>query len=112
MRVFLRDPDLALDTNYLEREIRPIAIGRKNFMFCWSEVGAESLCTVQSLIRTCLLQGINPKVYLTDVIQRIAERNPDTDDISDLLPHIWRDEHLKSARNCPAVEAQMRRQET
>ena len=112
MRVFLRDPDLALDTNYLEREIRPIAIGRKNFMFCWSELGAESLCTVQSLIRTCLLQGLNPRVYLTDVIQRIAERNPETDDISDLLPHIWRDEHSENARGCSAVEVQQRSQDT
>ena len=52
MRVFLRDPTLQLDTNHLEREIRPIAIGRKNWLFCWTEVGAKSLCVYQSLIRT------------------------------------------------------------
>lgn len=103
MRVFLRDPDLALDTNYLEREIRPIAIGRKNFMFCWTEVGAESLCTLQSLIRTCLLQGINPREYLIDVIQRIVERDIEEDDLSDLIPILWKDDYQKQTRLCSST---------
>ena len=101
MRVFLRDPELPLDTNHLEREIRPIAIGRKNFMFCWSEVGAESLCIIQSLVRTCVLQGIKPREYLIDVIQRIAQRNPETDDLSDLIPTIWKEEFQGQAIRCP-----------
>jgi transposase len=109
MRVFLRDPQLALDTNYLEREIRPIAVGRKNFLFCWSEVGAESLCTIQSLIRTCLLQEIDPRVYLIDVIQRIAKRDTEKDDISDLIPVIWKDEYQQQPLSCSAEQAVFRK---
>ena len=41
LRVFLEYPDVPIDTNHLEREIRPIALGRKNWMFCWTEVGAQ-----------------------------------------------------------------------
>ena len=73
MRVVLRDPKLQLDTNHLEREIRPIAIGRKNWLFCWTEVGAKSLCVYQSLIRTCLLHGVNPRHYLVDVLERSSK---------------------------------------
>jgi hypothetical protein len=41
LRVFLEYPDVSIDTNHLEREIWPIALGRKNWLFCWTEVGAE-----------------------------------------------------------------------
>ena len=99
--MFLRDSDLPLDTFDFQREIRPFAIGRKNFMFCWSEVGAESLCIIQSLVRTCVLQGIKPREYLIDVIQRIAQRNPETDDLSDLIPTIWKEEFQGQAIRCP-----------
>ena len=90
MRVFLRDPDLQLDTNHLERQIRPIAIGRKNWMFCWTELGAECLCAAQSLIRTCILQGVHPREYLIDILPKLA-RADEGDDISDLLPAFYSD---------------------
>jgi len=102
MRVFLKDPDLQLDTNHLEREIRPIAIGRKNWLFCWTEVGADSLCVAQSLIRTCLLQGINPREYLIDVLQRLALERHDDDDVSDLIPRLWKDTFADSSRLAPS----------
>ena len=41
LRVYLSDPDVAIDTNHLERALRVIPMGRKNWLFCWSEVGAE-----------------------------------------------------------------------
>ena len=60
LSVYLTDPGLQIDTNHLERAIRPVAIGRKNWMFCWTEVGAERLAILHSLVSTCRLHGIHP----------------------------------------------------
>ncbi len=53
LRVFLEYPNVPLDTNHLEREIRAIALGRRNWLFCWSEVGAQYVGIVQSLLAWC-----------------------------------------------------------
>ena len=74
LKVFLEYPNVPLDTNHLEREIRAIALGRKNWLFCWTEVGAQQVGIVQSLIASCRLQGVDPYVYLVDVLQR--DRHP------------------------------------
>lgn len=101
MRVFLRDPKVQLDTNYLERQIRTWAIGRKNWLFCWTEVGAQSLCFAQSLICTCLLHGVSPRVYLIDVLQRLALERGADDDVSDLIPRLWKDSYASNPMPCP-----------
>ena len=100
MRVFLKDPEVQLDTNHLEREIRQIAIGRKNFMFCWTEVEAENLCIAQSLVRTCLLHGINPREYLIDVLQRLVLEEREDGDVLDLIPRVWKEEHGNDLLSC------------
>ena len=92
MRVFLRDPKLQLDTNHLEREIRPIAIGRKNWLFYWTEVGAKSLCIFQSLIRTCLL---HPRHCLVDVLEEIAKSKGTIEDYSDFTPRLWKENNTQ-----------------
>lgn len=104
MREFLKNPSLELDTNHLEREIRPIAIGRKNWLFCWTEVGAESLCAAQSLVRTCLLQGVDPRTYLIDVLQRLTLHRADDEDVSDLIPRLWKDLYGMNPIPCPCEE--------
>jgi transposase len=71
LRVFLDYPDLQLDTNHLERTLRPIPLGRKNWLFCWTELGARAVGILQSLIASCRLQNIDPYTYLVDVLQRI-----------------------------------------
>lgn len=73
LRVFLDEPDVPLDTNHLECALRPIPMGRKAWLFCWTELGAEQVGIIQSLITTCKLHGINPQTYLTDVLLRISE---------------------------------------
>ncbi|MFW8567411.1 transposase domain-containing protein, partial [Orrella sp. 11846] len=60
------------DTNHIERAIRPIAIGRRNWMFAWTELGAKHIGIMQSLISTCRLHGIDPYTYLVDVLQRVS----------------------------------------
>lgn len=88
LRVFLEDPDIPLDTNHLERAIRPIPMGRKNWMFCWTELGAEHTGLIQSLISTCKLHGINPVDYLIDVLQRISLHPASR--IEELTPRLWK----------------------
>jgi len=58
--VYLCDSAVPIDTNHLERALRPIPMGRKNWLFCWTEVGAEYVGKIQSLLATCRLHGINP----------------------------------------------------
>ena len=89
LRVFLEDPNVPIDTNHLEREIRPIAVGRKNWLFCWTEVGARHVGVVQSLIATCRLHGIAPYTYLVDVLQRVEDHPARR--VHELTPRLWKD---------------------
>lgn len=89
LRVYLDDPSVAIDTNHLERNLRCIPMGRKNWMFCWTEEGAENVAVFQTLIMSCRLAGVDPYKYLVDVLQRISlhpARN-----IRELIPRIWKD---------------------
>ena len=69
-------------------------MGRKNYLFCWSEIGAEQLGILQSLMVTCRLQGVNPYHYLVDVLQRVSMRP--AKDVLDLTPRIWKDRFTKA----------------
>lgn len=94
LKVFLSNPALPMDTNHLERALRVVPMGRKNYLFCWSELGAEQLGILQSLMVTCRLQGINPYHYLVDVLQRVA-LHP-ARDVIDLTPRVWKDKFANS----------------
>jgi transposase len=89
LRVFLSDPAVAIDTNHLERALRAIPMGRSNWLFCWSEVGARDVATLQSLLTTCRLHGINPYTYLVDVLQRIGEHP--ARQVIELTPRVWKE---------------------
>lgn len=89
LRVFLEQPDVPLDTNHLERALRVIPMGRKNWMFSWTELGAEQVGIIQSLICTCKLHGIDPYIYLTDVLQRTSIHP--SKDIAQLTPRLWKE---------------------
>ena len=88
LKRFLGNPHLQLDTNHLERALRVIPMGRKNYLFCWSELGAEHMGILQSLVVTCRLHNINPYTYLVDVLQRIA-LHP-ASEVEDLTPRVWK----------------------
>ena len=88
LRVFLEYPDVPIDTNHLERALRVIPMGRKNWLFCWSEVGAEQVGIIQSLLSTCRLHQVDPYAYLVDVLQRIA-LHP-ARDVEQLTPRCWK----------------------
>ena len=78
---------LALDNNAIERQMRPIAIGRKNYLFAGSHEGAYRAAVLYSLLNTCKLNKVNPWQWLSDVLRRISsDRHIDA---SGLLPHRW-----------------------
>ena len=88
LRVFLDDPAVAIDTNHLERSLRAIPTGRRNWLFAWTELGAQRVGVIQSLIVTCRLQGVDPYTYLVDVLQRIAEHPAKR--VIELTPRVWK----------------------
>ena len=94
LKAFLENPDLPLDTNHLERELRPQAVGRKNWMFHVTKEGARHAAIFYSLIRSCILVDINPTVYLVDVLQRIATLPASKTEL--LTPRLWK-EHFAFA---------------
>ena len=96
LRVFLEYPDVPIDTNHLERELRVIALGRKNWMFCWTELGAEYVGIFQSLIVTSRLHGLDPYTYLVDVLQRV-EDHP-ASDVAALTPRLWKERFADNPR--------------
>jgi hypothetical protein len=88
LEVYLADPDVPIDTNHLERTLRAIPMGRRNWLFCWTELGARQIGVVQSLIVTCRLHGLSPYDYLVDVLQRVSQHP--AADVAQLTPRHWK----------------------
>ena len=88
LQVFLSDADVPMDTNHLERALRAIPMGRKNWLFCWTEVGARHAGIMQSLFVTCRLHDIDPYTYLVDVLQRVGEHPASR--VAELTPRLWK----------------------
>lgn len=88
LEVYLSDPEVPIDTNHLERALRVIPMGRKNFLFAWTEVGAKYVGILQSLLVTCRLHDINPYDYLVDVLQRINQHP--ASEVHLLTPRLWK----------------------
>jgi len=83
---YLEDGRLEIDNNRTERQMRTVAVGRKNWMFAGSAEGARRAAIVYSIVCTCGLLGIEPWAYLKDVLQRIAEGQ----DPAQLTPRLWK----------------------
>lgn len=80
-------PYAQLDNNVAERAVRPLTIGRKNWLFLGSEEGGEAAAIHFSLVQTCRGIGINPREYLEDVMRRIMSYNANK--LHELLPDQW-----------------------
>lgn len=85
---FLDDGRLGPDNNHCEQQIRAIALGRRNYLFCGSHEAAKRMAILYSLTRTCALHGVAPLPYLTDVLARLAAGWPQSR-IDELLPDRW-----------------------
>jgi hypothetical protein len=81
------DGRLALDNNPAERALRCVAIGRKNYLFAGSDAGGRRAASMYSLIESAKLNGLNPQLYITDLLARIADHP--ARHVADLLPWNW-----------------------
>ena len=85
LTLFLDDGRVEIDSNVVERAIRPIALNRKNALFAGSDGGAENWAIVASLIETCKLNGVDPQAYLAHALTKIVGGHLNSE-IDDLLP--------------------------
>lgn len=88
LSLFLKDSKIALDNNLSERQLRLIALGRKNYLFVGNDVAGQDLAIMQTLVATCVQNGVNPQTYLTDVLIRI-QTHPQSR-LDELLPNNWK----------------------
>jgi transposase len=87
LTLYATDSKLNIDNNTVENSIRPVAIGRKNYLFAGSHEAAQRSAILYSLMGTCKLHGINPAVWFKDVLKRIS--NHPINKITELLPQNW-----------------------
>jgi transposase len=87
--VFLDDGRVEMDTNTVERAIRPITLNRKNALFAGSDGGACHWAIALTLIQTAKLNGVDPMAYLTDVLERIVSGRTKAHELETLLPWNW-----------------------
>ena len=85
---YLNDGELPIDNNWLENRIRPVAIGRANWLFAGSDHAGRRSAVVMSLIQTAKLHGLDPYAYLRDVLERLP-LTP-ASQIDELLPGAWK----------------------
>jgi len=69
-------------------------MGRKSWLFCWTELGAEHVGIIQSLIATCRLHDVNPYDYLVDVLQRVGTHPASR--VAELTPRLWKEHFADS----------------
>ena len=90
LSLYVTDGRYKIDNNMVENSIRPLAIGRKNYLFCGDDDAAQRAAVVYSLLATCKAHGVNERAWLEDVLRRIPEYEQAGKDYADLLPANWR----------------------
>lgn len=97
MMRYLEDGRLLLDNNLAENEIRPITLGRKNYLFCGNHEAAQNMAVVCSLLATCRNHDVNPRDYLNDIISQMPyHAKASHEELLQLLPHKWKLTHPES----------------
>jgi transposase len=89
---YIDDGDLPIDNNWLENRIRPVALGRSNWLFAGSLRAGQRAAVIMSLIQSAKLNGHDPYRYLKDVLERLPTQPASR--IDELLPHRWQPEPL------------------
>jgi transposase len=87
LTLFLDDGRVALDNNAAERALRPIGVGRRNWLFAGADTGGETLARAMTLIETAKMNGLDPQAYLADVLDRIHDHK--NNKLDELLPWNW-----------------------
>jgi hypothetical protein len=89
---FLDDGRIEIDSNTVERSMRPVVLNRKNALFSGSDEGAENWALLASLIETCKLHGVDPEAYLSDVLTKLVNNWPNSR-LAELTPWAWAAQH-------------------
>ena len=87
--VFLEDGRVEVDTNAVEREVKPVALGRRNSLFAGSSEGGETWAVLSTLINSAKLNGVDPLPWLTDVLDAVVTRRVTINEIHRLTPWAW-----------------------
>jgi transposase len=95
LMVFTKNGNIEIDNNLVENRIRPLAIGRKNYLFAGNHEAAQRNGIIYSITATCKSLGINPNDYLVDVLDKLPARN--INNIDDLLPWNWAEAKKKNS---------------
>jgi len=85
LSVFLDDGRVELDTNTVERSIRPLALNRKNALFAGSDEGGDNWAVIATLIENCKIAGINPQTWLIETLTKLADGHP-ANSVGNLMP--------------------------
>ena len=94
MMHYLDDGRIFLDNNLAENEIRPITLGRKNYLFCGNHEAAENMAVICSLLATCKAHDVNPRLYLNSVISDMPYKAKASEsELLEMLPHKWKLNH-------------------
>ena len=86
--LFLEDGRVAIDNNAAERALRPIGVGRRNWLFAGADTGAETLARAMTIIETAKMNGLDPQAYLADLLDRIQDHKINR--LAELLPWNWK----------------------
>lgn len=95
LSLYTTDGRLEIDNNLIENTIRPIALGRKNYLFAGSHAAAQRIAVFYSLLGSCKLHNIEPYTYLKDILERLPDHP--INEIDDLLPHKWKPQAPKNS---------------
>jgi transposase len=98
LTLFLSDGRIEVDSNTVERSMRPIAMGRRNSLFSGNEGGAESWAILSSIVNTAKLHELDPQAYLTDVLERIVSGRTKSHQLHELLAWNWKAARERNAQ--------------
>ena len=98
--LFLEDGRVAIDNNAAERGMRPIGVGRRNWLFAGSDTGGETLARAMTLIESAKMNGLDPQAYLADVLDRIHDHKINR--LDELLPWNWKPQATEKPQSAAA----------
>lgn len=90
---YVNDGRINIDNNLIENAIRPLALGRKNYLFCGNDASAYRAAIVYSLISTCKAVDVDPRTWMADVLRKIPYYQRDQRDLAELLPFNWKNRY-------------------
>lgn len=87
---YVNDGRINIDNNLIENAIRPLALGRKNYLFCGNDASAYRAAIVYSLIASCKAADVDPRQWMEDVLVKVSVYKKENKDLSELLPRNWK----------------------